>query len=100
MEYFQTVTKNLPLQKNKQYLLFAERLEYENDYQQTLKHKEFRIFDAEISTFCITNNQDKALKSNAKQFRDIKNNEYICFSSKALNNINSIKRKIIDMYLK
>ena len=55
---------------------------------------------AEISTFCITNNQDKALKSNAKQFRDIKNNEYICFSSKALNNINSIKRKIIDMYLK
>jgi|GEM_PF-803056 hypothetical protein len=100
LEYFQTVTKNLPLQKNKQYLLFAERLEYEKDYQQTLKHKEFRIFDAEISTFCITNNQDKALKSNAKQFRDIKNNEYICFSSKALNNINSIKRKIIDMYLK
>lgn len=100
LAYYQTVTKNLPLQNNQQYLIFAERLEYENDYQQTLKHKEFRIFDAEINTFCLTNNQEDALKSNAKQFKDFKNNEYICFSSKALDNINSIKQKIIDMYLK
>ena len=47
LEYFQTVTKNLPLQKNKQYLLLL-RLEYEKDYE-----KEFRIFDAEISTFVL-----------------------------------------------
>ncbi len=100
LAYFQTVTKNLPLQNDKQYLIFAESLEYEKGYQETLKHKEFRIFDAEIDTFCLTDNQTKVLNSNAKQYKDLKNNEYICFSQKSLDNINSIKKKIIDIYLK
>lgn len=100
LAYFQTVTKNLPLQNDKQYLIFAESLEYEKDYQETLKYKEFKIFDAEIDTFCLTDNQTKALNSHAKQYRDFKNNEYICFSQKALDNINSIKKTIIDIYLK
>lgn len=99
LSYFQTVTKNLPLQHDKQYLIFAESLKYEDGYQETLKYKEFKIFDAEIDTFCITDNQTEVLDINAKHFRDFKNQEYICFSSKSLNNINSIKQKVINMYL-
>lgn len=100
LSYFQTVTKNLPLISGKQYLIFAQKLEYEKDYQDTLEYEEYRIFDAEINTFCLTDNQTKPLNSNSKYFKDIKNNEYICFSQKAIDNVNSIKKEIIDIYLK
>lgn len=99
LTYFQTITKNLPLQKGKQYLVFAEAIEYERDYQGTLDYREFRIFDAEINTFCLTDNQKKALNSKAKYYKEFKNSEYICFSQKAIDNLNEIKKQIIDIYL-
>lgn len=98
--FFQTITKNLLLQQGKQYLVFAEALEYEKDYQEKLDCREFRIFDAEIDTFCLTDNQEKPLNRYAKTYKEFDNNEYVCFSQKAVDNLNSIKKEIIDAYLK
>lgn len=100
LSYFQTITKNLPLISGKQYLIFAQKLEYEKDYQEILEYKEYRIFDAEINTFCLTDNQSEPLNSNSKYFKDFKNGEYICFSEKGLDNMNYVKKEIIIANLK
>lgn len=100
LTYFQSVTGNLPLQKGKQYLIFAEELEYEKGYQENLNHKEYRIFDAEIDTFCISDNQTKPLNINAKSFSEFEGNEYICFTQKGIDNMNKVKQDILDIYLK
>lgn len=100
LSYFQSVTGNLPLQKGKQYLIFAEELEYEKGYQENLNHKEYRIFDAEIDTFCISDNQTKPLNINAKSFSEFEGNEYICFTQKGIDNMNKVKQDILNIYLK
>lgn len=100
LKYLQTITQNMPLRKNKKYLVFAESIDYEKGYQNTLPCREFRIFDAEIDTFCLTDYQSEPLSGNAKYFKDIKNSEYVCYNKKSLNNLNKIKKNIINKYMK
>lgn len=99
LQYFKTVNSNFPLIKNKQYLIFSNRMQYEPDYEKKLEMKEFRISDAQISTFCLDEIKVKAASPNAKKFKDIKENEYSCFSAKGAKNLTDIKQDVIAHYL-
>lgn len=94
-----SVTNNVPLQNGRQYLVFAEDMNYEQGYKDTLLCPEFRVFSAEVSTFCLGGDQTEPIDINVKTYGEIKDYEYICFSEKGLKTLNSIKRDIIDMYL-
>lgn len=99
LQYFKMVNNNFPLIKNKQYLIFANRMQYEPDYEKKLAKKEFKISDADISTFCLDEIEVKAASPNDKKFKDIKENEYSCFSATGAKNLTNIKKDVIAHYL-
>lgn len=99
LSFNQSVTQNVPLQDGKQYLVFAESMNYKQGYQETLPCREFRIFDAEIDTFCLDGDQTEPLDPTVKTYAEIQDYEYICFSQQGLENLNSIKQELFDMYL-
>lgn len=99
LQYFKTANNNFPLIENKQYLVFANRMQYEEEYANTLAKKEFRISDAKISTFCIDDAEVKYFSSNVKTFKEVKDFEYICFSQKGAENLTKLKEDVFDYYL-
>ncbi len=99
LSFNQSVTLNVPLKAQKQYLVFAQAMNYKQGYQETLPCREFRIFDAEIDTFFLDGDQTQPLDPTVKTYAEIQDCEYICFSQKGLENLNSIKQTLFDMYL-
>lgn len=99
LQYFKTANNNFPLIEGKQYLIFANQMQYEEEYAKTLAKKEFRISDAKISTFCIDDAEVKYFSPNVKTFKEVKEFEYICFSENGAENLTQLKQDVLDYYL-
>lgn len=98
--FFQGSANNL-LQVGKRYLVFAQHMDYRETYQKQLPCQEFRIFGfAYVNTFCLDDNQEKPLSPYAKTYSEFADSEFICFSQKGLDNLNAIKKQMIETYVK
>lgn len=94
---------SLPLKAEKEYLIFANKRDYYEDYQKTLDKNEYSLclsgsFPTALS---VNGSQDKYLNVNEiNKYSDIEDFYYMCFDKASLQNINKISQQIIDHYFK
>lgn len=94
---------SMPLKIGKEYLVFAEKRDYYMDYQKTLLSNEYSLGLMGMcpTAFVIDDTQvDYADISTDKVYSDIEDLYYLCFSQKALDNINEVSNKLISYYCK
>ena len=92
---------SMPLKIGREYLIFAEKRDYYIDYQKTLSGNEYSLGLMGMcpTAFVIDDTQeDYADISNDKVYSDIEDLYYLCFSQKALDNINKASNELISYY--
>ncbi len=100
---FNSYDYTMPLKAGKEYIVFAEKRDYYEDYQITLKSNEYSLGMKESApTAYILNDTQKGYSdiSRDKTYSDIKHLYYLCFSQKALDNINNVAKQVISYYSK
>lgn len=100
--YFISPDYSMPLQEGKTYLLFADRRDYDDTYQNTLQTNEYSLaLTSSFPTALVVDETQKQYiqSSDVTQFADIDSLNYICFSEAALTNINEISAQLIKHYL-
>lgn len=98
---FNSPDSSMPLKIGKEYLVFAEKRDYYKDYQRTLQSNEYSLGLMGIcpTAFVINDTQENyADISTDKVYSDIEDLYYLCFSQKALDNINKTSKQIISYY--
>lgn len=99
---FVSVDNSLPLKEGKEYLLFANKKDYYEEYQKTLDKNEYSLcLSGSFPTALIVNeNQDEYINIlQVKKYSDIENLYYMCFDESSLNNINKVSKQIVNHYL-
>lgn len=99
--YYEPMVSMRPLlQAGKEYLVFAEPMDYAAEYEKRLDYKEFRMYGTDVNAFCISENQTKYCSKDIKTYSEISDLEYICFTQKSLDAYNEAKEIILEEYLK
>ncbi|MFR5875928.1 MAG: hypothetical protein ACLUFN_05510 [Eubacterium sp.] len=88
------------LQAGEKYLVFAEPMDYADEYEKRLDYKAFRMYGTDVNAFCISKNQTRYCSKNVKTYSEISDLEYICFTRKSLDAYNEAKKIILEKYLK
>ena len=97
---FNSPDYSLPLIENKKYLVFAEKRDYCNEYQRTLKYNEYSIpLRGPVPTAYIINDvQNRYIISSDNTYSSISDMYYLCFSKESLKDINSLSDYVIKHY--
>lgn len=99
---FVSPDNSLPLKNEKEYLIFTNKRNYYETYQNTLDKNEYSLcLSGAFPTALIVNeSQNKCINLNEiKEYSDIKDCYYMCFDETSLKNINEISQQIINHYL-
>lgn len=98
---FNSADGSMPLKMDKEYIIFAEKRDYYENYQITLKSNEYSLaLQGPMPTAYVLNDIQKDYSdiSHDKTYSDIKHLYYLCFSQKALDHINEVSKEIINYY--
>lgn len=93
---------SMPLSVGGEYLVFADKRDYCEEYQSTLECNEYSIaLRGPVPTAYILNDvqKDYIHTSSDKTFLSLKNKYYPCFSEESLANINNLSKRVIQHYL-
>lgn len=97
--YSVNTLNNLMIPK-KDYLVFVERLNYDEAYQKNLIHNEYKVdVDLSLYSFPLEYNCEFVEESNLKTYADFKHLDYICFNREQAEKLDSIRKDVIDKYL-
>lgn len=97
--YFVNYLNNL-MQENKQYLVFANKIEYSDSFQKTLDSYEYLVnIDWALYSFPI-DNEIKCINSDKVEFyEDVKHYDYFCYSDNQKNILEKIRTDVFNRYL-
>lgn len=99
---FVSPDNTLPLKEGKEYLIFANKRDYYDEYQKRLNKNEYSLcLSGCFPTSLIVNEtQNEYVNvSQAKNYSDVENLYYMCYNKTSLNNVNNISQKIINHIL-
>lgn len=92
---------SLPLKNNKEYLVFANKREYCEDYQNSLSSNEYSIpLRGPVPYSYVLNDtqNDYVDIKNDKTFSSLNDIYYLCFSKDSLDNVNNLSKSVIEYY--
>ena len=92
-------TEDVPLKAGKTYLIFANKRDYDEDYQKTLECNEYVSIGTTPTAFVLDDEQTTYIDINKdKTFATYDDKYYTCFSQEALDHINKFAKEIINHY--
>lgn len=96
--YSVNTLNNLMIPQN-EYLVFVERLNYDESYQKILSYNEYKV-DVELTlySFPLEYNCEFIEKENIKTYADFKHMDYICFNREQANKLDLIRKSVIDEF--
>lgn len=98
---FRSMDNSMPLKINKEYLIFAEKRDYYEKYQDTLECNEYSLGlkSSAPTAFILNETQTDYININSDlTYADLEDKYYTCFSQEALDNINKVSKEIINEY--
>lgn len=100
---FRSMDNSMPLKVNKEYLIFADKRDYYEAYQNTLECNEYSLGlrNSGPTAFILNETQNDFININHDTtYSALEDKYYTCFSQEALDNINKISKQIINEYSK
>ena len=96
--YSVNTLNNLMIPQN-EYLVFVERLNYDESYQKILSYYEYKV-DVELTlySFPLEYNCEFIEKEKIKTYADFKHMDYICFNREQANKLDLIRKSVIDEF--
>ena len=92
---------SFPLRPNRTYLVFTNKKEYMEEYQNTLECNEYYIepFVYHPAIYALDEVQSDFVDLNSdKTLAGVEDQQYICFSQEALEHMNRLAQEIIEYY--
>lgn len=91
---------SIGMQPGRRYLVFADKVEYAQEYKETLPYDEFIVdWDYYMYYFPIDSQIKPIEPKDNLTYGDIKNFDYICFNEKDADKLERIKNSVLDEYL-
>lgn len=99
--YFRSMnTLSIPMQVGKTYLVFADKINYDAAYAQTLECDEFRTdLDYFMYSFPLEMQIESITYKDGLTFGEIKDKCYICYTQEGAEKLEKIKEKILEEYI-
>ena len=100
MSFFD-IDGSIPLKQGKKYLVFLNKMNYNNIYQRTLDHNEYylEVFVDHPVAYALDEIQSTYIDiERDKTFSSLEDKSYICFSQEALDHINQFSTEMIEYY--
>lgn len=97
--YSVNTLNNLMIPQN-EYLVFVERLNYDESYQKILSYNEYKV-DVELTlySFPLEYNCEFIEKESIKTYADFKHMDYICFNREQANKLDLIRKSVINEFI-
>ena len=97
--YSVNTLNNLMIPEN-EYLIFVERLNYDEAYQKKLLNNEYKVdIDLTLYSFPLEYNCEFIEKEKIKTYTDFKHIDYICFNREQAHKLDFIRKNIIKEYI-
>lgn len=98
---YEPIDNMLSLKNGKEYLIFARKRDYCQEYQKTLDYNEYSLGLNEVPTAFILNEEQTSFVdiNKDKVYSSLHDKYYLCFSESALKNINDISKHVINHYI-
>lgn len=97
--YFLNYINNL-MQPDKQYLVFADRVEYSDSYQKTLENYEYQVeVDFELYSFPLEGEIKCIEPKGNMTYADVKSYDYFCYTQEQKDILENIRAEVFDKYL-
>lgn len=99
--YFRSMNAlSIPMQVGKTYLVFADKINYDASYAQTLECDEFRAdLDYFMYSFPLETKTESITYKDGLTFGEIKDKSYICYTQEGAKKLEKIKEKILEEYI-
>lgn len=88
------------MQPDKQYLVFADRVDYSDSYQKTLDNYEYQVeIDFEIYSFPLEGEIECIEPKDNMTYADVKSYDYFCYTQEQKEILEEIRAEVFDRYL-
>ncbi|MCH5316583.1 MAG: hypothetical protein J1E05_01285 [Eubacterium sp.] len=98
---FYNIDYSIPLKPGKSYLVFVNKMNYTDVYQDTLESNEYylEVFVCHPVSYALDEIQSTYIDiERDKAFSSLEDKSYICFSQEALDHINQFTTEMIEYY--